>query len=102
MIRSYRVILDGKTVGRVKSGESLTLTTTPGKHELHFAIDWCRSRREVFGLDEEAAVYARCWPRANPLTSLFFGTFGRARYIGIKIQTSDQRRAPIRELSRVE
>ena len=88
--RSYRVILDGKKVGGVKRGESLALSTTPGRHELHFAIDWCRSPREVFELDEEGAVHARCWPKANPLTVLFFTTFGRAHYIDVEVRASEQ------------
>jgi hypothetical protein len=87
--RAYRVVLDGETVGRVKRGESLSLTTNPGEHELYFAIDWCRSPRKTLELTEEGTVSVRCWPKANPLTGIFFITLGRARYIAIEIDSHE-------------
>jgi hypothetical protein len=41
--RSYRVVLDGAVAGSVKRGESITVMTDAGHHELHLKIDWAKA-----------------------------------------------------------
>jgi hypothetical protein len=87
-VRAYRVMLDGNEVGRVKRGETLTVTATPGQHELHFAIDWCRSAYQDLELADGETVTVRCWSNARPYSSIFYITFGRKNYIGAEVQSN--------------
>ena len=84
-LRSYRVVLDGDTVGRVKRGETVTVQADVGQHELHLAIDWARSPSIELELAEDDERIIRCWPNAKPLLALYFMTFGRRRWIGIDL-----------------
>ena len=94
-LRAYRVMLDGKKVGSVVHGEVLAVSTTPGHHELYVALDWCRSKRLGVDLAENDVVDLACWPNANPITAIFYGTIGRSRYIGLQLlDTSDAEPGP--------
>jgi len=42
-LRSYRVMLDGKEIGRIGNGETKSFPVGPGQHELVVKIDWCSS-----------------------------------------------------------
>ena len=86
-LRAYKVVLDGSVVGRLKRGESLLLDTLPGHHELHLAIDWCRSPRLDLELSAGEVIHVRCWPNADVHAMMYWGIFGRKRYIGIEITT---------------
>ena len=83
--RAYRIVLDGETVGRVKRGETVTIRADAGRHELHLAIDWARSRPVDLDLAEDDECIVRCWPQAKPLLALYFMTLGRRQWIGIDV-----------------
>lgn len=84
-LRAYQILLDGKVAGRVKRGESVTVETEPGHHELHFSIDWARSPSLELDVDEGQEQRVTCWPNANPLLALYWLTAGRKRYIGAEV-----------------
>ena len=42
-LRAYKVILDGKMIGKIKNGEELEFNSPAGKHQLCLKIDWCSS-----------------------------------------------------------
>ena len=46
--RAYKVMLDGTEAARLKRGERRTIDAEPGHHEVHLAVDWCRSRSVSF------------------------------------------------------
>jgi len=73
----------------VKRGDSHELTTTPGPHELHFALDWCRSKKVMLDVRDGEDLQVRCWPNVIPLTDLYWMTLGRSRYIGLEVVGSD-------------
>ncbi len=43
ILRSYRVMLDGGQVARVRQGGTVEVPVAAGRHEIHLKIDWCRS-----------------------------------------------------------
>ena len=43
MFRSYRILLDGEEVGRLKEGRELRLEIEEGHHVIRAKIDWCGS-----------------------------------------------------------
>jgi hypothetical protein len=96
--RSYRVVLDGETVGRVKRGESFSVEADAGAHQLHFAVDWARSPSVDLALAEQEQAVVRCWPNVRPLLALYFMTLGRGRWIGVDV-SSGTTRTPAAPLS---
>src|SRR5450759_3770666 len=43
LLRSYAVIIDGEQVAKIKRGQRLELSVSPGRHVIFLKIDWCRS-----------------------------------------------------------
>ncbi|MEA2448330.1 MAG: hypothetical protein QOG63_262 [Thermoleophilaceae bacterium] len=82
--RAYKILIDGSEVGRIKAGEAHAFELAPGAHELHLAIDWTRSPSVEMQLAEGERAQLFCRPNANPLTVLWFITFGRGRYIRLE------------------
>lgn len=78
-MRSYRIVLDGETVGSVGRGETVVVETGPGLHELHLAVDWARSPSLELELEHADELIVRCWPHARPLLAWDFMTVGRGR-----------------------
>jgi hypothetical protein len=44
LLRSYKVIIDGTFVGAIRRRQTRSFDVSPGQHEIHLTIDWCRSR----------------------------------------------------------
>jgi hypothetical protein len=44
LLRTYKVVIDGNTVGDIRRGETKTFDVPPGQHEIHLEIDWAKSR----------------------------------------------------------
>jgi hypothetical protein len=40
---SYKVLLDGNSVEKIRSGETVTLSVRPGAHRLQLQVDWTGS-----------------------------------------------------------
>lgn len=56
----------------------------PGPHEIHLRIDWTRSPTRSLQLKPgERATFA-CGPNASLLTTLYYITAGRDRYIRLE------------------
>jgi len=69
-LRRYKVLIDGRVVGRLGPGEFGRYEVAPGHHVLAVAIDWKRSRSfEVFG-DGDGTMSFRCGPAGSPLLAL--------------------------------
>jgi hypothetical protein len=45
VLRTYKVVIDGDTVGDIRRGETKTFDVPPGRHEIQLEIDWASSRR---------------------------------------------------------
>src|SRR4051794_15244044 len=82
--RAYKVMVDGNEVGRVRRGETQTFQIAPGPHEVHMGIDWARSPSVEGDFAEGGDTRLRCGPNANPLTVLWFTTFGRKKYVRLE------------------
>jgi hypothetical protein len=64
VLRTYKVVIDGNTVGDIRRGETKTFDVAPGRHEIRFAIDWASSRR--LDLDLSAGDVASLTCSARP------------------------------------
>jgi hypothetical protein len=82
--RAYHVFLDGRDVGQLRHGQSLELDVAPGRHEVHLKIDWGSSPIRVVELAAGERASLVCKPNANPLTVLWYATFGRKSYVDLR------------------
>jgi hypothetical protein len=84
--RRYDVLLDGREVGALKPGESVTVEVAPGSHTLALKIDWCGSRPATFVVAGDEAVNFRARSNLGPLAILFgmwFTLFRKDDYLAL-------------------
>ena len=82
--RTYRVLIDGNGVARVKYGQSVTVAVAPGRHDLQLVVDWARSPKLEVDLANGQELRIRCGPYGNPLVSLFRAVFTPRRSIVVE------------------
>ena len=82
--RSYRVLLDGNRVARVRYGQSVTVPAAAGHHDLQLAISWARSPKLELDVVEGEDLRILCGPNGNPLVSLFRRVFTPRRFIVVE------------------
>ncbi|MEO8171976.1 MAG: hypothetical protein ABI581_02790 [Sediminibacterium sp.] len=51
-LRNYGIYVDDVKVGIIANEETKDVILPPGKHELYFKIDWCRSPKLIFDLND--------------------------------------------------
>lgn len=81
--RRYRVLLDGTECASLTTGETATFDVEPGTHTVQIAIDWGRSPTMTVDVPAGETERLVCRPRRNLLTSLYYATFGRDRYVAL-------------------
>jgi hypothetical protein len=59
-LRDYRVLLDGREIGRIGNGEDKDFAVTSGHHQLVVKIDWCRSNIVTFDIAEDQSAKFIC------------------------------------------
>lgn len=72
-LRSYRVILDGDQVAKVRPGQAIELPVSPGRHELLLEIDWCASPTVELDAEPGEVIRFSCEPadRVSPEIVLY-------------------------------
>jgi hypothetical protein len=93
-LRSYRVMLDGEEVGRIRDGERATYEVASGRHELFLKLDWCRSPALAIDLGQEEKALLECEPSGSLATGWFFAFFQRHRYITLRRLPGDGEPSP--------
>lgn len=85
--RSYRIIDNGSEVGRIRAGEELRHSLSPGQHVLTARIDWARSRdlsvvvESGKRIDLEVGSNAKGWLL---LAVIYLVTFGFRDYLYLR------------------
>lgn len=69
-VRSYKVVLDGRPVGRLRMGDVLKLDVQPGPHSLCIKIDWKKSNTIPFDLGPDDVERFACEPGGPNLAAL--------------------------------
>jgi hypothetical protein len=64
VLRTYKVVIDGNTIGDIRRGETKTFDVPPGRHEIHLEIDWAKSRNLELNLSSGDVASLTC--RARP------------------------------------
>jgi hypothetical protein len=85
-LRAYRVIIDGKTAGKIGDGEIMEFPITCGQHQLALKMDWCGSKtirftvadnEDVFTFDAKSNV-------PNPMAVYWYALFAWNSYLLIE------------------
>lgn len=81
--RTYKVLVDGAVVTRIKQGATLQLEVSPGEHHLQLKIDWCSSRRVSFKVadGESLTFHVKSNLRGRVFQTIYFALFARDEYI---------------------
>lgn len=90
--RAYRVLIDGRKVGKIASGESKAFDVQPGRHELQLKIDWGSSEKLQVDVGDDGQAAFVCGPRITDndvslkvgLRGMYWATLGRGRYIDLR------------------
>lgn len=60
IIRNYKVMLDDVFIRNIKIGETIDLDVTPGQHSIYLHINWCKSSRIDFVINENETKEFAC------------------------------------------
>lgn len=85
-LRAYKIILDGKIIGKIKNNETVELSVSEGFHSIHMTVDWCRSNIVNFESDREVITFD-CKSSLRGfqiLFAIFYITFLRNQYIRLE------------------
>src|ERR1700680_3421316 len=67
--RSYKVIVDGRMVGRVRNGQQQDFVVTPGQHRIRIKVDWSGSRDVSLVLENGESRTLVCHPKGSAMSS---------------------------------
>lgn len=86
-LRSYKVLIDDKEVGEIKSGETKTFNIDEGRHSLQLKIDWCFSPKLQFDNAESSNEIFNCGSNLGGIKFLLFPLYTsimRDHYIALQ------------------
>lgn len=70
-IRKYKVILNGKEVGKIGNGETKEFDAPLGDNEVFLKIDWCRSNKLGFESHKDSVERYECGSSLRGIKLLF-------------------------------
>ena len=79
-LRGIKILIDNKEIGKIKDGESKTISVEPGEHKLQAKLDWCYSNEITFNLND-GDIKRFNLNGTNPLLGLYYLTFARDKYL---------------------
>ena len=65
ILRRYKVLLDGSSVGTIGAGEVKHFSVAPGRHTISVKIDWCESAPFAVEKSANANLVLRCGAKFN-------------------------------------
>ena len=93
-LRSYKVIVDGETAGKVRRGKSVSVDVAPGPHEVWMKIDWTKSASVALDLQPGEEATLICAPNRSAAAgegrALASVTTGKDSYIRLERVGRDQ------------
>jgi hypothetical protein len=86
--RAYKIMVDGKEVGRIKNNTSQTISVPGGSHELFLKVDWATSPTLTFEVNAGEEVRYVCRPTANAFLAVLYSFFNRRNYLTLEPEGS--------------
>jgi hypothetical protein len=81
--RSYGLIVDGQQVAKIKRGQRLEHSLTPGEHEIYMKISWCQSPVMKIQVSAGEVVRLHCAPGGSASEALGDVLAGSKTYISL-------------------
>lgn len=81
----YKIWIDGQCVDKIGDGERLFIKVNPGNHQIYVSVDWCRSKKVNFNINESEIIKMECGTNINIFNIIFFLTIAYFRYLYITI-----------------
>jgi len=97
-LRAYKVIVDGKTAGEIRNGETKEFPISSGQHELSLKIDWCGSKTIRFTVaDGDVLTFDAKSNLRGPrvLALAWYALFAWSSYLHIEQRQSTQNRSSL-------
>lgn len=75
--RYYKVYIDGEMVDKIRDGEKKQIELIEGEHVIYLKIDWVRSKKIIFKINNGEIIYFKCGTKIKGLKMLliFFYMF---------------------------
>jgi len=83
MMRSIKILIDGKEMDSVNNGQSKSLALDPGEYKLKAKIDWCGSQELSFTLTEGESRNFTI-RSVNPFLGFFYIIFDHNNFLKLK------------------
>jgi hypothetical protein len=83
-LRSYQILIDGREAARVKAGQSLEISVSPGSHSVVAKVDWCGSNTINFDVGAGHTACFECaskLPGPRLLLALVYVVFMKNQYL---------------------
>ena len=93
-LRSYRILVDGRPVGRLDPRGRLDVTVPPGFHRIEARVDWCRSRPMDIDLRPGEAVGVEVTNTYGAILALWAITFGMFDYLTLRVTAGTDGEGP--------
>ena len=86
--RNIRIYLNDKKIDVIANGETSTLNISEGSYTLQAKIDWCKSNKIFFKIDENETKQfdLSSFAKHNPLgifASIYYVSFGAGKYLNL-------------------
>jgi hypothetical protein len=85
--RNFIVMINDCEMGRIEDGGISEIPMEPGEHEIYLKIDWCRSNKVKFLINENERIRFHCgspikgWRSLNPFIMPYYIFFNRDKYL---------------------
>lgn len=88
-LRKIKLFLDGKQLGVIANGETISFETNAGTHKLQAKIDWCTSNTIDLTItgNEKRSFDLTSFARHSSLgvfAAIYYITFGAGKYLNLK------------------
>jgi hypothetical protein len=86
-LRSYKIYIDNIYCGDIRNGEIKEFDIENGEHLIYLKIDWCRSKKSNFVVNNNELLEFNCGNSMNGLKCLFsliYVTFLKNSYLFIQ------------------
>lgn len=82
--RLYRVILDGREITRIATGEEKRISVQPGRHALQLKIDWCGCKPLALSVQAGEVQAFSCGPNGSAAGAFLRVMFLWNRYLYLR------------------
>lgn len=92
--KSYKVMIDEHQIGVIHDGQTKTFDLPAGEHIIYLKIDWCRSKKLKFAIEEGQTVEFDCGNALKGwriLLDMFYVTILKNHYLWIKTKKEEEK-----------